>query len=167
VQKVQWVQEAWFQGFKKVRETRRSGSEDARHRHCSSAGVPGVQSHEDLVVWQLATELKRGVYALICSGPLARDRELSDQLRRASASAPRNIAEGFGRYLPGPFVQSLRIANGERREIQDAPSDACDRGYLTRDQIVPLRRLSMRTAKAIAGLLRYLQRATPPKNCSS
>ncbi|MBI2828341.1 MAG: four helix bundle protein [Acidobacteria bacterium] len=59
--------------------------------------------------------MKLAIYALVQSGPIVRDRELCDQLRRAGASAPRNIAEGFGRYLPGQFVQSLRIANGELR----------------------------------------------------
>lgn len=115
-----------------------------------------------MIVWQLANELKLGIYALIHNGPIARDRELCDQLRRAGASAPRNIAEGFGRYLPGQFVQALRIANGELREIQDALRDGCDRGYLTRDQVIPLHRLSMRASRALAGLVAYLQKSQPP-----
>jgi hypothetical protein len=39
---------------------------------------------EELVVWQLATELKRAVYLLIRTGPIRRDRDLLDHLERAT-----------------------------------------------------------------------------------
>ena len=124
--------------------------------------MAGARSHEDLIVWQLAYQLKLRVYALIKSGPIARDAKLADQLRSAAGAAPRLIAEGFGRYLPGEFAKYLRTANGELHETFDALRDAVDRGYVTQDQIVPLQRLSKRASKAASGLIKYLRTSTPP-----
>ena len=124
--------------------------------------MAGARSHEELVVWQLSYELKLGVYALIRSGPIARDADLVRQLRNASSSAPRLIAEGYGRYFPGEVSRFLRNANGELKEIYDALRDAVDRGYVTQDQIIPLQRLSKRASKAASVLIKYLRTATPP-----
>jgi four helix bundle protein len=113
-------------------------------------------------VWQLAYELKLGVYALIRTRPLAGDRRLVDQLRSAASSAPHLIAEGYGRYFPREFSRYLRNANGELKETFDALRDAVDRGYLVPDQIIPLQRLSRRASKAATELIKYLRTAKPP-----
>ncbi len=135
------------------------------HAACSAFRVvAGARSHEELVVWQLAQELKLEVYKLLNAGPIARDFDLRDQLRRSGSSAPRNIAEGFGRFLPGQFIHYLRIANGELKETYDALGDGCDRGYLTREQVLPLQRLAKRASKAIGNFISYLQHAKPPDN---
>ena len=99
---------------------------------------------------------------MIRTGPVTRDYELCDQLRRASSSASRQIAEGFGRYLPGDFSRCLRGANGELKEIYDALKDGVDRGHFSREQILPLQRLSKRASKAATNLIKYLRTAKPP-----
>lgn len=124
--------------------------------------MAGAQSHEDLIVWRLSYELKLGVYELIKTTPIRGDRDLCTQLRNAASAAPRLVAEGFGRYLPGEFSRYLRNANGELKETFDALRDAVDRGYVTQNQIVPLQRLSKRASKAASGLIKYLRTATPP-----
>lgn len=121
-----------------------------------------AHSHEDLIVWQRAHELKLGVYVLIKRGPIVRDADLCGQLRRSASSAPRLVAEGFGRYLPRDFSRYLRAANGELKETYDALGDGVDRGYFTAKQIEPLRRLSKRASKAAAKLIAYLASATAP-----
>ena len=121
--------------------------------------MAGAHSHEELIVWQLSHDLKLRVYELVRSGSITRDSDLRTQLCRAAASAPRNIAEGYGRFLPGLFIQALRVANGELKETYDALQDGCDRGHFTREQIVPLQRLSKRASKAVSGLIAYLERA--------
>jgi 23S rRNA-intervening sequence protein len=55
--------------------------------------VATAKSHEDLIVWQRANELKLAVYDLVKSGPIVRDSDLRYQLRRSAAAAPRLIAE--------------------------------------------------------------------------
>jgi len=77
------------------------GSEWVVQRHHGLA----ARSFTDLDCWKLATDLKLGVYALIKSGDAARDFEFRNQIRNAAASAPRNIAEGFGRYQPREMSQ--------------------------------------------------------------
>jgi four helix bundle protein len=124
--------------------------------------MAGARSHEELICWQLADELKRRVYALISRGQITRDYDLSDQLRRSGSAAPRLIAEGYGRYLPGDFTRYLRAANGELRETYDALKDGVDRGYFTPEQISPLQRLCKRASKATTSLIAYLRTATPP-----
>jgi hypothetical protein len=49
------------------------------------------------------------------------------------------------------------VANGELKETHDALQDGVDRGYFTREQVLPLQHLSKRASKAAAGLIRYLQ----------
>jgi four helix bundle protein len=124
--------------------------------------MSGARSHEELIVWRLSYELKQGVYALIRSGPITDDRKLFEQLRGAASSAPRLIAEGYGRYFPREFSRYLRNANGELKETFDALRDAVDRGYLEQSQIVPLQRLSRRASKAATELIKYLRTAKPP-----
>ena len=81
--------------------------------------MAGARSHTDLIAWQLANELKLAVYALIEGGALRQHPQLRDQLQRSASSAPRAIAEGFGRYLPDDFTGYLRYANGEPTKPMD------------------------------------------------
>ena len=122
----------------------------------------GVRSFTELDAWQLANELKLGVYALIRHGDAQRDMEFRNQIRNAAASAPRNIAEGFGRYVPRDFSQYLRIANGSLMETSNHLQDGCDRGYFTTVDIEPLQTLARRASAAATSLIRYLQ--TAPAN---
>ena len=116
-----------------------------------------IHTRTDLDVWRLSNELKLGVYALLHSAAVQRDPEFRNQIRNAAASAPRNIAEGFGRYLPREFSQYLRVANGSLMEVSNHLQDGCDRGYFTNADIDPLLILARRTSAAVTRLLRYLQ----------
>ena len=131
---------------------------------CSIQVVPhGWRSHEEIIAWQLASELKNRVYELIDADlRIKRDVRFHDHLDGAVSSTTRLIAEGFGRYLPGDFSGYLRKANGELKETLECLADGVDRGYFTREQIVPLQRLCKRASKAATGLIRYLKTATPP-----
>jgi four helix bundle protein len=123
----------------------------------------GWRSHEEIIAWQLSTELKNRVYALIEADPrIQRDVRFRDHLEGAVSSAPRLIAEGFGRYLPGDFSGYLRKTNGELKETLECLADGVDRGYFTHEQIVPLQRLCKRASKAATGLIAYLKTADPP-----
>lgn len=102
------------------------------------------------------------LYALLKRLPPSRDPDYWDQLRRSARSAPRLIAEGFGRYLPADFSKYLRYANGELKETYDALRDGVDAGYFTEDEILPLQRLSKRASKASTSLIAYLASAKPP-----
>ena len=123
----------------------------------------GWRSHEEIIAWQLSSEVKQIVYDLIDADPrIQRDSDFRDQLQKAVSATPRLIAEGFGRYLPGDFAGYLRRANGELKETLECLHDGVDRGYFTQTQIVPLQRLCKRASKAATGLIAYLKTAEAP-----
>src|SRR5262252_8285741 len=90
----------------------------------------GVRDFRELVCWRLSYELKCEVLAFIESRPAARDFKYRDQIKDSSASAPRNVAEGFGRFRPGDFARFLEIAVASLKETQNHLVDGRDRGYL-------------------------------------
>jgi four helix bundle protein len=82
------------------------------------------------VAWQLAYELKSEVFAFTATGAASKDFKYRDQIRDSSASAPRNISEGFGRFRPRDFARFLEYARGSLMETQNHLLDGRDRGYL-------------------------------------
>jgi four helix bundle protein len=123
----------------------------------------GARSFTELDCWRLANELKVGVYQLLRTTDAGRDFEFRDQIRNAAASAPRNIAEGFGRFVPRDFCQYLRIANGSLMETSNHLQDGVDRSYFKPEDIEPLLRLARRGSAATTALMRYLQRTPHPR----
>ena len=92
--------------------------------------MPGVWKFQDLVAWRLATELQR-LAQRICEKPIVRvDWKFRVQLMDAAASAPRNIAEGFGRSYHPEFARFARIAKASELEVLNHLTDARARGYI-------------------------------------
>ena len=60
----------------------------------------GVRRYQDLDCWKLSNELKRRIYDFTAKPPASRDLKYCDQIRDCARSAPRTIAEGFGRFRP-------------------------------------------------------------------
>ena len=60
---------------------------------------------------------------------------LTSQIRRAAASIPANIAEGYGRYSRKETIRYLNIANGSLTELDTHLELARRAGYLS-DAIV-------------------------------
>ena len=61
-------------------------------RRALSHEMSGARHFRELVCWQLANELKLGIYRLAEQAQVKRDFKFYDQIRDAAASAPRNIA---------------------------------------------------------------------------
>ena len=127
----------------------------------------GVRRFEDLVVWQLSWQLQQEVFAFTSIEPASLDRDYCDQIRDSSRSAPRNTAEGFGRYYPKEFIRFLRIAAGSLQETRNHLLEGHKLGYLSKADLNRLVRLSLRAFKAAARLIKYLQHADPPDPFSS
>ena len=85
---------------------------------------------ENLIVWQRAMELVRAVYALAKNFPADERYALTDQLRRAVASIPSNIAEGYGRASNGDYAHFLAIARGSLYETMTQLRIGVDMGYI-------------------------------------
>ena len=67
---------------------------------------------KDLIVWQRAMQFAKLVYGLVKQLPVEERYALADQLRRAAASVPSNIAEGNGRAGNKDYAHFLAIARG-------------------------------------------------------
>jgi len=118
---------------------------------------------QELEAWQLATAVEQEVFALTEIGPASRDFEFRDQIRGSASSAPRNIAEGFGRFRPRQFAHKCEIANGELHETENSLETGRTRCYFSpadADRIIALTR---RAQKVTTGLTVYLRTCKPPQ----
>ena len=78
----------------------------------------GVRDFPDLIAWQLAHRLMLEVYGFCRQLPSEEKYGRVTQLRRAAASVPANIAEGYGRYHYQENIQFCRHARGSLDEIR-------------------------------------------------
>lgn len=70
-----------------------------------------MQSYRDLRVWQEAMNLAEACYRGTRIFPKEELYGMIAQIRRAAASIPANIAEGYGRRTRGEYIQFLYIAH--------------------------------------------------------
>jgi four helix bundle protein len=118
--------------------------------------MAGVKRYEDFAVWQLSVELRDEIFRLTETGRAARDLKFREQIRDAARSAPRNIAEGFGRFKPRPFAQFVRIARGSLLETRNHLQDAEASKYFSSEDTRRLLKLQVRAAAAASHLIKYL-----------
>ena len=78
----------------------------------------GIQSYRELRAWQVAMDLAVDCYNATRSFPKEELYGLTSQIRRAAASVPANIAEGYGRKTRGEYIQFLYIAQGSLKELE-------------------------------------------------
>lgn len=119
--------------------------------------MAGVQSYEDLEVWQLSMTLAQDCYELTKSFPKEELYGLTSQLRRACVSIPANIAEGYGRDQTGNFINFLRIAMGSARELETHLLLASRLKMCAPDQTAPIRSTAIRVSKMLRSLIRALE----------
>jgi four helix bundle protein len=132
-------------------------------RLLAGLSVGGVQTFKDLIAWQLAIEL-RGKLRPLCKRLLhSKDFRLHEQVRDAARSAPRNIAEGFGRYKHKDFARFVRIGKASEVEILNHLQEAYESNYLTIEELDSLDHAARKAIKAANGLIRYLD-STPDDN---
>ena len=112
---------------------------------------------EDLIIWQLADQLKADVYELTETGPAAKDWKFRDQLRDAAGSVTRNMSEGFGRYRHKQFAVYLRYSRGSLFETTDCLRDGVTRKYWASSTIQALLILAKRATKGTTKFIRYLE----------
>jgi four helix bundle protein len=84
----------------------------------------------NLRVWQRAHQLTLEVYGETRAFPKEERYRLTNQLRRAAASVPANIAEGCGRNGDAELARFLTIAKGSASELDYLLLLAHDLGYL-------------------------------------
>jgi four helix bundle protein len=119
----------------------------------------GAKRFTELRAWQLARQLKVEVDRTILANPAAQaDRRFFDQVSDAARSAPRNLAEGFGRFGHREFAHFTNIARASLQETQNHILDAQDRGFVTNEEFERLWTLSDEALASTTALLKYLNR---------
>ena len=117
-----------------------------------------AKSFRELASWQLAFELSRRVIKLLGSGPASKDFKFRDQLADSVRSAPRNIAEGFGRFNPTEIAQFVDFAIGSLDETENHLRDGVANNYFAPEEVGPLIVLLIRCRKALTSWHSYLRR---------
>ena len=94
---------------------------------------------EDLMVWQNARAISKGVYAITRKPEFERDYRFVQQIRAAAGSIMDNIAEGFGRGGNKEFLQFLSIARGSCQEVLSQLYRAYDVQYISEEEFDKLK----------------------------
>src|SRR5580658_1158277 len=90
-----------------------------------------MQNFRDLKVWGKAHAAVLLVYRETEGFPSSEKFGLTSQMRRAAASIPANIAEGYGRASDPDFARFLQIAFGSASELEYLTLLARDLSFLS------------------------------------
>jgi len=89
---------------------------------------------------------------------------LISQIRRAAASIPANIAEGYGRYYYQETIRFCYIARGSLLELMSHLELSMKLGYLSNEALEIIEQQASATLKLIHGFINYLKRSKRGQN---
>ena len=113
----------------------------------------GVQSYNELEVWQLGMDLAVECYRLTKQFPREELFGLVSQIRRAAGSIPANIAEGQARFSGNEFYFFLGRARGSLVEVETQLMIAQNLAYFTPEQGRHLLDKAAEVGKILNGLI--------------
>lgn len=119
-----------------------------------------MQNFKDLKVWEKSHQLTLSIYKTSAKFPKEEVYSLTNQLRRASASIPANIAEGCGKNSQADLAKFLNISLGSANETEYLLILSRDLDYLTEEQFTVLSN-SINEVKAM--LINLISRVRAPK----
>lgn len=114
-------------------------------------------SFEELDCWQKCRKVRVWVFHFIKLKLRKRDKDLTDNLRRASRSITRNIAEGFGRFHFKENIRFCRISRGSLFEIRDDLLICVDEELVNKDDISDGLELINEAFHSLHGYIKYLK----------
>jgi four helix bundle protein len=97
-----------------------------------------MQNFREIKVWEKSHNLTLEIYKTTEVFPKSEQYGLTNQIRRASASIPANIAEGSVQESDKQYARYLRVALGSAAELDYHLLLAYDLEYLKSDQYEPL-----------------------------
>ena len=83
----------------------------------------------------------------------------TSQIRRAGASVPANIAEGYGRESAGSYIQFLKNAQGSLKELETHLLLAVKVELMPGEKASPVLDRADTVGKMLRGLIRSMQQA--------
>ena len=114
-------------------------------------------SFRDIKAWQKAIELVVEIYYFTRSSRREEVYGLANQLRRAAASVPSNIAKGKGRCTDKEFLLFLHHARGSVFELETQLALAGRLGYLTQADERRIRTQAGEIARMLNGLIKAIK----------
>ena len=114
-----------------------------------------LKSSRDLDLWKKAHSVVLEVYGLKNLFPRNEQFGVVSQMRRAAASIPANIAEGYGRRSTKELIQFLGIANGSLEELRYFLLLSRDLRYLSREAYEALEK----NLKSVAEMMEALRKS--------
>ncbi|MCW5874901.1 MAG: four helix bundle protein [Anaerolineales bacterium] len=117
---------------------------------------------ESLLVWEKAMHLATRIYKEVLPGlPKEEKWAMAVQLRRAAASVPANIAEGYGRFYYQEGVRFCYIARGSLEEVRTFLALAKELNYLDGSLHTSLSEDIQELRKILGGYVAYLKKNKP------
>jgi four helix bundle protein len=116
-----------------------------------------AHSYRDLIVWQLARELRLHVIRMTSRRPVPIDRDFVRDIRRSVRSVASNTAEGHNRFRPKENHRFLEIAKASLAETEGHLDDGFENNYFTKAEYAAAHLLVRRITPALASLMRYLR----------
>jgi four helix bundle protein len=123
-----------------------------------------IKSFEDLECWKASVDVRKYISSLLKNFPSVEKYDLIDNMKRASHSATRNIAEGYGRFHYKENIQFCRHSRGSLYELIDDLITSKDENYITEEEYYEGRKRIERALSILNGYINYLNRALNGKN---
>jgi four helix bundle protein len=111
--------------------------------------MDNLAGYRKLRAWELGMQLTEAVYRIAARLPADERYGLASQMKRAAASVPMNLAEGYGRG-GREFVRFIGIAYGSVLELETAVELARRIGMVER--VEELEQLTAEVGKVLNGL---------------
>jgi len=112
----------------------------------------------EIEAWKLSMKLSEELQAILDRPPASYDGKFCQATRDAALSAPRNIAEGFGRFGNREFANFVSIARASLMETQTNLLFARSSHFLSNEEFKTLWDLSEEAVATTTGLLKHLRR---------
>ena len=116
-----------------------------------------AHDYRKLDVWRRSHALTLTVYRLTRDFPREERFGISTQLRRACCAIPTNLVEGMERTGPRAFAAFVDIAAASAAETDYLVMLAGELGYMTPNQIAPLREELMQLRRMLTSLRNALR----------
>jgi four helix bundle protein len=125
-----------------------------------------VKDFRRLKVWERAHALTLEIYKATAKFPREEMFGITSQMRRSSASAAANIAEGCGRTGNGEFHRFLNAAAGSAMELEYFLLLSRDLSFLSNEPYESLSKQVLEVQRMLASLIRRVDVARRAKaNC--
>ncbi len=123
-----------------------------------------IEKFEDIESWKEARKLTNMIYDITKNSKFKDDKNLCNQIQKASTSIMSNIAEGFEHQSDREFIKFLYIAKASAGEVRSQLYISLDQRYIKKDEFKELYDQVKIISKLISKFIIYLKSCQKKKN---